>query len=204
MKKATRRLIRGLVFLLAASLPRTSDAESVYGAWQGMMTQTTEEFVNGVESGPYTSEYPITLTMQWTGSQYGGSVDFNIQLYVGFYELPTSTDPFGPQSASFGGDLYAGGPGAFDQEFNLTASYSYIDPDGDIVGGIATADFSYEGGTDNFYISIFDSFQGTASVPEPSSIVTMGLGLVTALIFARRPGGPIRPFLAQTRRGEYR
>lgn len=188
MEKPTRHLIRGLVFLLAASLPRTSDAGSVNGTWQGTMTQTVEEFVNGVESGPSTTAEPYTLTMQWTDNPpFGGLVDFNVPLYGGFYETPIEYYPFGPQSASFGGEVHAGGDEGFTQDFNITATYLYIGPDGVIVGGSATADFTFVGIIDadpsNFStISIFASFQ---SVPEPSAIVTLALGLLTALVFAR-------------------
>ena len=205
MKKPAPSLIGGLVFLLAASLPRTSDAGSVYATWQGMMSGTSEEFVNGVESGPYTSVFPYTLTMDWTASLYGGTVDFNVAFYGPFYPTSTSTDPFGPQSTSFDGYVGAGGQMGFTQEFNLIATYSYIDPEGVIVGGSATADFTFVGiinpdPYDFTTISIFDSFQGNY-VPEPSTIVSMGLGLLTALIFFWRPGVPIRALRAEPRRG---
>jgi hypothetical protein len=208
MKMPTHHLIGRLVFLLAAFLPRTSDAGSVYATWQGTMTDTVEEFVNGVESGPYITVSPdALLTMEWTGSAGSGSVDFNVFLYGPFYPTPVG-DPFGPQSASFGGDVFAGGPGGFTQEFNLTTTYAYIDPEGVIVGGSATADFTYVGVINqNPYayttISIFESFQGT-SVPEPSTIVLMGIGFLTTLIFSRRPGIPIRAFRARQGRAERR
>ena len=186
MKKSKHRLTRGLVLLLAASLPRTSDAGSVSATWHGVTTETYDIFVNGVDTYPYSSVYPDTLTMEWTSSPFG-YVDFNVGLYVPF--IPTFVgDPFGPHSATFGGEVSAGGQGNFTQDFNLTTTYSYIDAQGTILGGSATADFTYVGVVNpdplNYVtIAVFESFQST--VPEPPTIVTMGLGLLTAL--DRRP-----------------
>jgi hypothetical protein len=201
MKKPMRRLIRGLVILLAVSLPRTSDAESVYGSWQGTAATNLAFFVNGQEVEHDIADLQITLTMLWYGTPSGGPVDFGVPLFIPFQQTGTQGDPFGPQSASFSGADIA--PGDFAQSFNFYANYSYIDPNGNIVGGSATADFTLlavlnHDPSDYTTISDFVSF----SSPEPSSIVTMGLGLLTVLVFARRSGGPFRPFGAKPRRSD--
>ena len=82
--------------------------------------------MNGVDNYPYSSVFPYTLTMEWTSSPFG-SVDFNVVLYGPFYPTPISGDPFGPQSATFGGEVSAGREGNFTQDFNLSTTYSYID-----------------------------------------------------------------------------
>jgi hypothetical protein len=197
MKKPASSLIGGLIFLLAASWPLTSDAGSVYGTWQGILTSTS--VLDGVEETPITA--PFTLTMQWTNSGFGPSVEFNIAPVIPV-DFPTPSDPFGAQMVDLAENQVNYGPFGYTLTANFFATYSNI-TDGNIVGGEATADFTYAGPDPASilnYLAIVDTFQGFV-VPEPPTVAIMGQGLLIVVIAARRLGAPAKPSAGRPRLG---
>ena len=147
-----------------------------------------DENLSSFTPGEYTIDF--TLTGFWADYDENGSADFtlpNIDFTSGPYNILSAPTPSGTYGQlSWNVDIYSGGWISYD--FGTTGSYTNAGVNNDL----GMVDFIYSGATNGVmnadirWDTLRVELNSTAPVPEPSTILLMGIGLLGLVGYSSR------------------